>query len=356
MDSKTKKQTFDVKLDEGDQYRNEVTHIFSSNFESFDSNSFKQRYEWLNELNPPGKSLTYVLFDNEADKIVGVQSVCLRRFEAGGNQLLAGTMIDLVVDKSYRSLGPAMQLLKRSTKSAREKLAFLYGFPNRKAAPVFKRAGAKTLGCMQRMARVLHTHEYLRGRMPRVFSRPISLLADFVLVVVDGIYNVMALRSLELCSDNITDEQINSLWKESNYEDTLVSRRDADTLSWRYKNGRSYPNLQKVYIFAKDKDKTPIAYILFTVDHEIIKIQDFFVVELKRNLIVKVWRLFIWYSRKFNVSSLSVEFFGVHEVNKALHKVGFVQRETANIVILQGCKEVSEDENMWYITSFDRDT
>jgi hypothetical protein len=90
-----------------------------------------------------------------------------------GREVSAGVLVDLAVLPAHRTLGPALILQQSLIDAAAGRFDFIYGFPNEKAAPVFKRVGYRAIGDLVRYARVLRHHGYLRRIMPA----PAAMLA-----------------------------------------------------------------------------------------------------------------------------------------------------------------------------------
>lgn len=350
----TQAPSFNIELAQSDEDYKAVSEIMLRTFTIFDLEGLQQRHKWLDELNPAGKSLTYLLSD--CDKIIGTQCVCLRQHRHNNETITSGSFIDFAVDQSYRSLGPAMQLLKGSTTNARGLLGFLYGFPNAKSAPVFKRAGATLLGHTRRMTRVLKADKYLEHHINKHVRPLVAKCVNSSIAAVDFILHCAAsITTLaEWNPDN--DVVLDSIWEQADYPDVLISRRDAQTINWRYQNGRKYPRIQKVVFTSKGRQRKPLGYILFTVDIDTIKVLDFFTIRPDTLLATRIWGLFFWEARKFNCTNIFLEFFGPKTIRKALTLMGFVNRDPAPIFTFSGTCNTPENENNWYITHFDRDT
>ena len=346
---------FRVDLMESDEHRETVLNILNDTFEFFNKEGVKQKYRWLNDLNPVAESLTYLLVDTDKDKIIGTQSVCIREFVLGEQQGRSGTLIDFAVDKSYRSLGPAMQLLKGSTKSSADKLSFIYAYPNPKAAPVFKRAGAKVLGETRRMVRVLRGEKYLREKVPGILLTPVAAVLNSGLAMLDWLVSRSASGRYVASWQDTDNNALDELWQLAEFDGVLLSRRDAAVVAWRFRNGRDYSGLSRV-LFRDRKSGKPVGYIIYTVDADTVKIQDFFMVRPDTALVIDLWRTFLWGIRKTGCSNVFMEFFGPEAVRRGLGKVGFIRRESAQVVVFPGTLEVPESEENWYLTGFDRDT
>ena len=102
-------------------------------------------------------------------ELVGATGVGVRRFQAfavGGGALLG----DFFVHKAHRSLFPALSLQRTAADAARANAAFVYGFPNQKALPVFRRS-VRRARHGKAFVRVLDYTPYLERHLKRPGSR-----------------------------------------------------------------------------------------------------------------------------------------------------------------------------------------
>src|SRR3546814_9956247 len=104
--------------------------------------------------------------------LVGVGISGPRQMLFGGRRVSAGGLVDLAVLPAHRSLGPALTLQTALMEAGAKRFDLLYGFPNPKAAAVFRRVGYAPLGELSRHARVLrHGDHAHRLRVPALLDR-----------------------------------------------------------------------------------------------------------------------------------------------------------------------------------------
>jgi len=128
------------------------------------------KFDWVYRDSPLGAPLTMILHHLASGEAVGVATAAPRRMRIGAREIRAGVLVDLAVLPAHRTLGPALQLQQALLDAASIRFDLIYGFPNRKAVPVFKRVGYASLGELVRHARVLRHREYLALRMPRLLA------------------------------------------------------------------------------------------------------------------------------------------------------------------------------------------
>ncbi len=144
------------------------------------------KFDWVYRDSPLGAPLTMMLQHLPTGEAVGVATAAPRRMRIGRREIRAGVLVDLAVLPAHRSLGPALQLQQALLEAAPSRFDFVYGFPNRKAAPVFKRAGYVSLGQLVRHARVLRHRDYLAQRIPRMLAAIAGPLFDLGARFRDG--------------------------------------------------------------------------------------------------------------------------------------------------------------------------
>src|SRR5688500_18512216 len=102
------------------------------------------KYDWFYLACPHGPPLLQLLRHIDGDW-VGTACAGRRRMRWQGRDISAGVLVDLAVVPEHRSLGPALILQQGLIEAGARDLDLLYGFPNPKAAAVFKRIGYNKL-------------------------------------------------------------------------------------------------------------------------------------------------------------------------------------------------------------------
>ena len=193
------------------------------------------KYDWFYLGAPAGPPVLQLLMHAGSDAPVGVCSAGRRRMLRDGHEIRAGVLVDLAVTPEHRTLGPALILQQGLFAAGRRELDQLYGFPNPKAAPVFKRIGYRKLGEMVRYARVIRHAYYVQRRAPTLPAPLVALAGaffDFGTALRDRlrIRGAAALRAT--WHDRVPD--IDALWAASPKPAALTAIRDAAHLRWRF--------------------------------------------------------------------------------------------------------------------------
>ncbi len=231
----------------------------------------RAKFGWFYLGCPFGTPLLQLLCRGATDKPIGACSAGRRRMLWQGHEIRAGVLADLAVTREHRSLGPALMLQQGLIEAGRGELDLLYGFPNPKAAPVFKRLGYRKLGQMQRHARVLRHARYLRRRVPAGLASPLGLLADLALQARDAIRSLPARRILTSWSDQ-ADPEFDTLWQRSGHGTGLLGVRDRAHARWRFDDS---PLAQSRYLLLRDQAGVLQAWFATQEQEGVLHIRDF---------------------------------------------------------------------------------
>lgn len=188
-----------------------------------------RKYDWFYRHCPFGAPLTLLLRHEESGQWVGVASAGPRPMWMDGRRVMAGVLVDLAVASEHRSLGPALMLQMALMEAGLRRFELLYGFPNRKAAAVFKRVGYTPLGEMTRHARVLRHGAYVRRRLPGWLAAPAGGLLD----LADRLRLWAARQSLQAQWHERADGSGEAPWATTTAGPGPVAIRDAAFRRWR---------------------------------------------------------------------------------------------------------------------------
>lgn len=237
-----------------------------------------RKYDWFYGRAPAGAPLLQLLEHADHPQPVGVCAAGRRQMLRQGRECRAGVLVDLAVTPEHRSLGPALMLQQGLFAAGKRELDLLYGFPNPKAAPVFKRIGYRKFADMTRYARVLRHAPYLRRRL-RDKKLPDALAAVAAAIagpLVDLGHRLRDARRWPGArgmrarwQDRAPD--IATLWRDSPKPEALTALRDADYLRWRFDEA---PDAAFRHLTLSQGD-TPVAWFAARVDGHTLQVHDF---------------------------------------------------------------------------------
>lgn len=193
------------------------------------------KYDWFYLRAPAGAPVLQLLTHTGTDVPVGACSAGRRRMLRDGREIRAGVLVDLAVAPEHRTLGPALILQQGLFAAGKRELEQLYGFPNPKAAPVFKRIGYRKLGEMVRHARVVRHAPYVQRRAPGL-PAPLAMLLGAFFDIGTGLRDRLrtpGTGALRATWHNRAPD-IDALWSASPKPAALTAIRDAAHLRWRF--------------------------------------------------------------------------------------------------------------------------
>lgn len=229
------------------------------------------KFDWFYRDCPFGAPSVCLLRHESEAAPVGVAVAAARRMQVDGAAGNAGLLVDLAVRPQHRSLGPAMTLQTALAETAGKRFALLYGFPNPKAAPVFKRVGYGKLGEILRHVRVLRHSTYLARRMPKPLAAIAGVFVDMGVRLRDGWRSRSDVRLHAQWSD-LVDARFDALWQASAPTQGVFAIRDAAFARWRFD---ACPLEKTRYLLLSDANDTLLAWFACQVHEDILHVRDF---------------------------------------------------------------------------------
>ncbi len=343
------KGSFYVEIADVQKDRGEILRLWQLGFPSV--NRFEEKYDWFYSNNPAGKPYLYFLKSGNVN--IGIEGIGPKKWLLNGESIRSGLFVDLVVDPAFRSLGPALRLIKDSTEQSICDLPILYGFPNPKSLPVYKRGGFELLGMMSRYAKPLQYTPYIL-QYSKLLAQLFGGIIDFAYKLTEGIINKKLHKSLSCNVDNEFDKDFDSLWSLRRQDAYCMAQRDKEFLLWRFKNNplENY----KLFTINSRAAEALLGYIVYKTNAVgNVFIIDFLASDNNVNLFW-LFRLFGQKMRMAGYKSVSVEFFGEESIVKILKQCCFKCRDVQPIICALNSEKLERKSlKNWYITSADRD-
>ena len=250
--------------------RDEVLSIWRGNLGREDRIAAK--YDWLYLACPYGAPLLQLLRHEPSGSWVGTACAAQKRMQWNGSRIRAGVLIDLAVVPDHRSLGPAMILQQGVIEAGKRQLDLLYGFPNPKAAVVFKRSGYEKLTDMVRYACVLRHARYLHRKVPNWLATPLGAVADIVFGLRARYRRMRGPRHHAKWSE-CADSRMDVLWAGSTRSDGPLTVRDYTYARWRFDDSP----LERIryLMIAKAAEGDLLAWFATHADAGTLHVRDF---------------------------------------------------------------------------------
>lgn len=225
-----------------------------------------RKFDWFYAAAPQGAPLMQLLVHAGSAAPVGTCSAGRRRMCLGTQVLDAGVLVDLAVMPEHRSLGPALMLQQGLFTAGRTQLDLLYGFPNPKAVPVFKRIGYRALGQMERHVRVVRHAPYLARRLPA----PLAAIAGAVIDAGHALARAFRARSRATWHERVPDG-LDTLLRDAPRPEAVTAERTPGSLRWRFDDA---PDAGFRHLVLADRDGVA-AWFATRRDEHVLHVHDY---------------------------------------------------------------------------------
>ncbi len=316
-----------------------------------------EKLRWFYCENPHGRGTGFVLRSPGDLAPIGYAGLGRRTLWYRGEPLRAALFADLAIDRAHRSGLPALALVRAVRQHVLDEHDVGYGFPNAKAAPVYRRAMYRELGAMARYVRVLRSGAYLSRHMPwpRLASS-LGGLADRVRGIVDRAQS-LRLRRHELVWLADVDARFDRLWEEAREHVPIACERTAAFLRWRFLSqpGEHY----RVAALIERISQRVRAYAIVRDAGGAVEIGDLFGASWT-TLDILLEQL-VPACHALGARALAFRFLGVAEMTELLARHGFSRRaETRPVALAVGSARHGDvtlsDPGAWYLTDLDEET
>ena len=312
-----------------------------------------ERYDWFYIHNPDGRGRIYLLMVEGESEIIGTgcagtRWICL----PGGRKVRASVLVDFAVDPAHRSVGPALTLQRKVREGEMRYADLLYGLPDTKAVPIFKRLGSDQVLQEVSYAYVTRTGSYLQRALPS-WAAPLGAATGALLDMFRGmLLRGGALAGGAFCewrSDPTPDHD--ALWsRQLEGQHPGMGVRDCRHLSWRFGSA----DWRYAVVMAK-RDSSLLAYMICRrVDDELI-VSDMLIPgepEAQKQAL----NAFLVLARKESVRVVRLDLLAPAQTTKALESVSFSVRGSRPCFIIRNPDRCQQPltENWWF-TKVDED-
>ncbi len=311
-------------------------------------NSNDDRYNWLYLQNPAGAAKIWIAWDTVLDKPAGISAAIPRTLSIKGQKRPCWILADFCMDRSYRSLGPALKLQRESLEAAdKSRICCCIDFPSQTMAAIYARLGIPVFGDLGRFAKPLNVSNRINRLIPvSALSAPIGWIGNVVLRLSDLRLRSSSKIVLEK-SEGVIGGEFSDLASMALKPFDVFTDRPPEYLNWRY---REVP-LQQNTVLAFRRAGRLVAYAIvsFTSDeaaiHEVFSLPE---TDLCSDIVIKLWE----YLR--NAGMQSASFWQSTNKNASLlgFKSGCYLRNTSPIVVYQSKLAADSGESKLIDLSF----
>lgn len=322
-----------------------LQRLWADNLHAHGSPDAKLRWFYCDGPHGPGRALV-LRADGAA---VGCAGIGVRALVHRGAPLRAALFADLAIDRRHRSGLPALTLLRAIRDEVARDFDLGYGFPNRKAIAIYRRAGFLELGRMNRYVRVLHSRRYLAAAAPQL--RVAAAAADRGLAALERLHELRA-RRFELDWPARFDTRFDRLWQGVRMGDRLACERSATLLGWRFAHERH----RIAAVVRRDTGALAAYGVLRPAEHGLVELVD--LLGIGERAIDAALALIVPAARRLGFVAIGFRFLGDPRVVCVLRAHGFVRRgEPRAIVVASGRSPAlaAQPAAAWYLTDLDED-
>lgn len=287
---------------EPQDHREVMLSLWSGNLG--ESTHMRAKFDWFYEGCPYGSPLVELLRHEPGGEWVGACSAGRRYMYFQGRRIGSAILVDLVVTPAHRSLGPALMMQMAMVQRVRGDLELLLGFPNPRAAALFKRIRYSNFKNISRHVRVLRHRRYLRPRVPAWAAAPCALALDAGTRLRDAVRRGPKRLPRTEWSERV-DPRMDELWRRSLPESMLTASRDAGFLRWRFD---ASPLAASRHLLVLDPAGTGLLAWFTTVrEGHLLHVRDFWSVDAEAGIPAACIDALLVAARRDGAAAVSVE-------------------------------------------------
>ena len=313
----------------------------------------EHRFDWLYGS---GRSQAWMIGEHGAPPM-GAAGLLLRQTAVEGTVIPGGSPIDLNVDQTQRSVGPALTLVRSILNTAdHEGRSILFGMPNRAATAVMKRAGYREIGEFSAWTKLLSIEQLLRGKLrPRWAARLVAPVINQGLAWAGSEWRTRLPKNIVVQSVVSFDHRFDTLWQRVTNRFDVIGERTEGFLNWRF---TQCPDLNyQVFTLNDRATQELLGYVVWYVDEGAFSISDLLAVDEPTTALLLAE--FSRHARRMKASAIRFGCFASADFYQQLSRAGFHRRQNRHAVLCRFGREVQEQTRTgtnWFLTMADSDT
>jgi hypothetical protein len=315
-----------------------------------------RRFQWMYLMNPLHEApQAWLALDSERNAVCGAGAAFPRRFRLGDEEVSAWVLGDFCLDPRYRSVGPALELQRRTLSSFKNsQVEFCYDFPSASMVAVYRRLGFEVSGKMLRLAKPLRVDRKVQQMINNsAAQRVIASFGNALLRFASA--TAEADESLEVSLHaGVCGEEFSVLAQEQRGRFGICIERSAAYLNWRYVNNP----LERHEIVAARRRGRLVGYAVWTQAEHDAAIVDLFGAKdwkMLRFLVAQIAAL----AEDRGAETLSVSVSEAHPLRSLFSEMGFRVRDSFPVIIIAAQTFERKIDPMltgWYLMQGDRDS
>jgi len=316
------------------------------------------KFEWFYEQSPTGAPLTLVLEWSGAEHEktpgpVGVAAAGRRQLRLADQVMDSGVLVDMAVVPQHRSLYPALLLQKTLLESGMESFRVLYGFPNRKAAAVFRRAGYELIGPMSRYVHVVRSRSYLAKKLPGWAAALAGSVVDLLVVFKENL-SLADRKRLRLVWSDTVPFGGDALSDASSENDVIHGFRSSEFLVWRFQSDsrRQYGRLS----VRQGEEAAELGYWITEAVDDVLHLRDCSLSLFDKGIAKAAWLGLFRQARSRGFKSVSFECLAPERLQATLKACGMQPRSERPVFGKVREATLGSPASLeWYLTAADED-
>jgi hypothetical protein len=328
-----------------------------------------RRFDWLYRDNPagPGRLALLTADSDDATTVVGTAGYGRRNFHVAGRDVDGAVLADMAVDRIHRTALPALTLARSVRSQALDRYALVYGFPNKHAAPLLRRAGYRMLGEMRRFALVLRHRTHVQKRLAGHADPRVRLAADVAAPIAGTALDLLraaviakrafsAFAAYRMDIRHQADAHFDRLWEVARQDYPMLGVRNADFVRWRFLSCPERP-IDLVTVTRRQTGELA-GYAAILRQGMDVHLHDFFAPRISAEPFLRLLcALFL----ARGMRSISFRFFGAPWLVACLGRLGFRERAERRDILIDAGPTFSGDHaslcqgESWFITDADED-
>lgn len=315
-------------------------------------------YDWLFFGNPAGQELVWLAEDATSGEVVGVAAGYPRRMRVDAVEVMALNLGYFAFDTPYRSLGPALELLRVSLEPVRlGEFAFAYDHPSESMLAIYRRMGGMQVGRMQRWVRLLSCRHAVALRCGEgLLGRLLGSVGDAALRARAALEPAPRGIDVALLEGPCTEE-FDALDDRLRGACRIEGVRSAAYLNWRYLQSITW---RHEVLCARRRGEL-VGYVVLRLDREwpivtLVEMAPAPESDVRRALLVGA----LAYARERGARALVAHGLADSAVTRIFRELGFIRRQVGSSFCAVAAAEsplrqaVGHPHN-WWIIEGDRD-